>query len=165
MCIDCSNTFFPSPTDKFQRSALRSPFSVLPSLLSSHFAVFYTTCMHRRLRFFAPNERPSERRRGRRLRRRLRGGGGALVFTHISRTTDRDRRRPREKVSKRGKRERRGVIYCRSSEHSPPPPQVGIKPPISVRNYRQVRQTVGGHLAVCSNDRCNKPLDGSPPFI
>lgn len=41
--------------------------------------------MHRRLRFFAPNERTSERRR--RLLRRRRRDRGALVFTHISRTT------------------------------------------------------------------------------
>ena len=33
------------------------------------------------------------------------------------------------------------------------------------QKYRQIRQTVGGHLPVCCNDRCNKPLDGSPPFI
>ena len=44
-----------------QISAFRPPLAALPSRFSPLFTLcrFYTTCMHRRLRFFAPNERPS----------------------------------------------------------------------------------------------------------
>ena len=116
--VDCSNTFFPLRRTNFSVPSFlpSSLLHTLPFLLDMHASPLKIFCSER------TNVRTNERTtddafavgRGR-VRR------GALVFTHISRTTDEyDRGR---KSRKRGKKEetepKRAVSYCRSSERSP----------------------------------------------